>query len=885
MNELDGAAKKSNPETAAPQIDSAGSANPDPKATLDISAASGIAAASGTATSTGPQSIGPYRLIRKLGEGGMGQVWLAEQIAPVRRMVALKLVKAGMDTEEVVLRFESERQALAMMEHPAIARVYDAGSTPDQHPYFVMELVDGVPITKYCDQHRLSLRARIALFIQVCEGVQHAHQKAIIHRDLKPSNVLVTEQDGKAMPKIIDFGLAKAMGQNLTDVTMFTQVGMVVGTPVYMSPEQAGPQAVDLDTRTDVYSLGVIFYELLVDTTPIEEPSSLAWDQLLRVVRERDAPRPSSRIHKFDAETQSSLAENRSSQPAALRRQLSGDLDWISLKALEKDRERRYNSPFEFAADLHRYLNNEPVIARPPSTAYRWGKFVRRHRLGVGFAASVAALLVAFAIMMAIQAVRLSRERDFAEKNRAEATKQAQLALDTIYLVVTKADDQLRNIAGTGALRKELIQGAMKNLDQISRNASTANWADRTMGVALQRMGDFYYQMGMTTEQIKVENQALTIFRRLSKEQPGEQWVPWNIAVSLDKLGGIARQEEPTPTSALNDFQESLKLREQLVQDVHQPQPPLFRRRIAVGVSANKLADFYLELGDPANALKYARESLDAFVAATNSGASAKERTQFLGAGYYALGRASLSVNGESSAREALNRSVEVRREGVESDALDARAKSDLQLSYVAIGDMEQQLGRPRAAMEQYEKAAQILEILLQKDATDEEVQWNMANVQYAMGVSLRMLAQQQEARSHFERCLKLRQGLLQTEPNSTQTQTEVMLAQAQLGHDDLAIPIAKQLREAAPNHPARLYSVARAYGLCASALAADNISQKSQKGRLELEKEYANSAVQALREAVATGYRNRWTLEHDPDLQSIRNAEGFKRLLEEARW
>jgi eukaryotic-like serine/threonine-protein kinase len=317
-----------------------------------------------------------------------------------------------------------------------------------------MEFVDGVPITKYCDEHRLSVQERIELFIQVCEAVQHAHQKAIIHRDLKPSNVLVREQDGKAQPKIIDFGLAKAMGQNRTEATMFTQLGTVVGTPAYMSPEQAGAQAADIDTRTDVYSLGVLLYELLVGVTPMGDAAKLPFDELLRNIRESDAARPSTRIQKFDDQTQTSLAEHRNSKPVAPRRQLGSDLDWIALKALEKDRERRYHSAAEFADDLERYLKNEPVIARPPSAAYRWGKFVRRHRLGVGFAASVGLLLIAFAITMAIQTVRIARQRDIAEKNRAEATKQAQLALDTIYQVVTSADEQLKDVAGTGQLRK-----------------------------------------------------------------------------------------------------------------------------------------------------------------------------------------------------------------------------------------------------------------------------------------------------------------------------------------------------------------------------------------------------------------------------------------------
>ena len=834
----------------------------------------GESTASGSATTASPGSIGPYQLVRRLGEGGMGQVWLAQQTAPVRRTVALKLIKAGMDTDEVVARFAGERQALAMMEHPAIARVYDAGSTPDQHPFFVMEFVDGVPITEFCDRRRLSLDDRIALFTQVCEGVQHAHQKAILHRDLKPSNVLVTEQDGKALPKIIDFGLAKAMGPDPEDATRFTQAGRVVGTPVYMSPEQAGPQAADIDTRTDVYSLGVILYELLAGTTPIEDPTSLAPDVLLRTIRETDAPRPSRRILKSDAGTLEVLAASRSTRPAALRRRLSGDLDWICLKALEKDRERRYASPADLAADLKRCLNSEPVLARPPSAAYRSGKFIRRHRLGAGFAASMAILLVAFTIVMAVQAARLARERDLAETSRAQATKQAQLALDTIYQVVTHTDERLSKVAGTNPLRKELLEGAMKNLDEIARSATTSDWADRTMGVALQRMGGFYYQMGRTTDQIRVENQAVAIFRRLSREQPQEQWLPWNIAVSLDRLGAIAMDADPTPAAAIGDLEESLRLRRQLLRDVHQPEPSLVRRQDAVGISATKLADIWMKVGDPEKALAYAREALDTFQAATGSGASAKDRASNLGYAWYNMGLASVSTMGEASAREAFDRSIALRREAVGFDALDARAKLDLQNSYTALGDLEGLIGKPEAALESYGKAVEILEGLLKQDPEDLETHWNMANAQYGIGVNLRALGRPRDARPHFERCLERRLIGQKSDSHDTQSRTEVMLVQAQLGHDAEAIALAKRLRDEAPKHPARLFAVARAYAVCAST-AGDGASAARRQ-------DDATTAVRVLGEAVASGYRDRFALTHEPDLRSIQDDAGFKRLLED---
>ena len=371
------------------------------------------------ARTTAGTFIGAYELVALIGVGGMGEVWLADQHQPVRRRVAIKLIKTGMDTREVVARFDSERQALALMDHPAIARVFDAGETTEGRPYFVMEYVSGRPITEYCDQKKLTIRQRLQLFILVCEGVQHAHQKAIIHRDLKPSNILVTEVDGKPMPRIIDFGLAKAMSPQPTDGTVYTQIGTVMGTLGYMSPEQA-EASFDIDTRTDVYSLGVVLYQLLVGALPLDF-SNLPNREASRMLREQDAPRPSTRLRML-RDGSVVAAQNRSADLAGLARQLRGDSDWIALKALEKERRRRYATPLELAADLDRYLRHEPVMAHPPSVTYRAGKYVRRHRLGVAIAASVALLLVGFAVAQAVELRRIRQARDRADRIAAFMT-------------------------------------------------------------------------------------------------------------------------------------------------------------------------------------------------------------------------------------------------------------------------------------------------------------------------------------------------------------------------------------------------------------------------------------------------------------------------------
>ena len=317
-------------------------------------------------------SIGPYRLIRTLGIGGMGEVWLAEQVRPVHRLVALKVIKPGMDSRQVIARFEAERQALALMVHPAIAAVFDGGVTEGGRPYFVMEYVQGEPITTYCDRHRLSVPERLALFEQVCEGVQHAHQKGVIHRDLKPSNVLVTVLDDHVVPKIIDFGVAKATAQPLTERTLFTELGVLIGTPEYMSPEQAEMGALDIDTRTDIYALGVIFYELLTGFLPIDRWTlrQAGLDGIRRLIREQEPPKPSTRITKLLTDS-GEAAHNRHTEPGRLASALRGDLDWIAMKSLEKDRTRRYGSASDLVADIRQFLHIEPVLAGPPGTLYR----------------------------------------------------------------------------------------------------------------------------------------------------------------------------------------------------------------------------------------------------------------------------------------------------------------------------------------------------------------------------------------------------------------------------------------------------------------------------------------------------------------------------------
>jgi WD40 repeat protein/serine/threonine protein kinase len=439
--------------------------------------------------------VGPYKLIEPIGEGGMGAVWMAQQTEPVKRLVALKLIKAGMDSKQIIVRFEAERQALALMDHTNIARVFDAGTTAQGRPYFVMELVKGKPITRYCDEHRLTPRQRLELFLPVCRAVQHAHQKGIIHRDLKPSNVLVPLYDGKPVPKVIDFGVAKATGQQLTEKTLVTGFGAIVGTLEYMSPEQAEVNQLDIDTRSDVYSLGVLLYELLTGSPPFsrKELEKAGVLEMLRMIREREPSRPSTKLST--AEGLPTLAANRGTEPAKLTRLVRGELDWIVMKALEKDRSRRYETANGFAQDIQRYLADDPVLACPPSQAYRLKKFLRRNKGPVIAVALVVLALVGgvtgttLGLIRAIQAegetgrtlTQVADERDAKEKARAEAVANAQRADEetgktTAALTLAKEDrdrarfQALRAADARHAVQLVLVQRAVESGDMAEAN-------------------------------------------------------------------------------------------------------------------------------------------------------------------------------------------------------------------------------------------------------------------------------------------------------------------------------------------------------------------------------------------------------------------------------
>jgi non-specific serine/threonine protein kinase/serine/threonine-protein kinase len=577
MTGTDGDTSRGNPEAGATQLDSRSPSNSVPALTLDSSATPSISnSAAAVARAREPKSIGPYQLIRKIGEGGMGQVWLAEQTAPVHRKVALKLIKVGMYDDDLLRRFQAERQSLAMMDHPSIAKVFDAGTTPDGQPYFVMEYVSGVPITQYCDEKRLTIKQRLELFIKVCEGVQHAHQKAIIHRDLKPANILVTEVDGKPVPRIIDFGLAKATTPEMGSETMFTRVGAFVGTPGYMSPEQAETTVQDVDTRTDVYSLGAVLYVLLSGDEPFD---SSQWNrtplyEVLRQLREVEPPTPSAKV-RMDNAASTSKAGLRSVQPKQLAATLHGDLDWITMKALEKDRARRYGAPSELAADIGRYLNLEPVVARPASTGYRLQKYLRRHRAGVAVVAGLVLLVAAFVAMQGVQLRRTTRERDRANR-------------------VTDFMTGMFKVSDPSEARGNSIT-AREVLDKASKEIDTGLAKDpETQAQMKQVMGQVYTGLGLYPSAESLLTSVVEIRRRLLGPEHAD------TLSSASYLGWVI-MKEGRYAEAEKSFRETLDISRRVLGPEH---PDTLQLR-------NRLAGVLHREGRYAEAEKLDRETLE----------------------------------------------------------------------------------------------------------------------------------------------------------------------------------------------------------------------------------------------------------------------------------
>jgi serine/threonine protein kinase/tetratricopeptide (TPR) repeat protein len=525
--------------------------------------------------------IGPYKLLEQIGEGGFGVVFMAEQTQPVRRKVALKVLKPGMDTRQVVARFEAERQALALMDHPNIAKVLDGGQTATGRPYFVMDLVKGLPITEYCDQAKLTPRERLELFVHLCQAVQHAHQKGVIHRDLKPSNVLVMVHDTTPVVKVIDFGVAKALGQELTDKTLFTGFAQMIGTPLYMSPEQAGQSGVDTDTRSDIYSLGVLLYELLTGTTPFPKDrlKEVGYDELRRIIREEEPPRPSTRISTL-GKAASTVSTQRKSDPKRLSRLFRGELDWIVMKALEKDRNRRYETANAFAMDVQRYLADEPVLACPPSPWYRLRKFARRNK-GPMLSASVIAVVLLVGIVgtttglvLALAAEgRAVTERD----EKEDARRQTRQALDTM------TDEVVEDLMGQEGVqltdkRRDFLKKVLEDYATFASAKANDPEGRRTWAQGYFRVGRIRHRLGDLKDAEAAYRDAVAQQEQLVADFPTRPEFQEDLANSHARLGDVLAATKQ-PEKAMVAYRAALPLWQQLVADF--PKRPEVRQELA----------------------------------------------------------------------------------------------------------------------------------------------------------------------------------------------------------------------------------------------------------------------------------------------------------------
>jgi serine/threonine protein kinase len=600
-------------------------------------------------------AIGPYKLLEQIGEGGFGVVFMAEQLQPLRRKVALKVLKPGMDTRQVVARFEAERQALALMDHPHIAHVFDGGETSSGRPYFVMELVRGVPITDFCDRNQLPVRERLQLFVSVCQAVQHAHQKGIIHRDLKPSNVLVTMHDDKAVPKVIDFGIAKATSQQLTEKTLFTNFAQMLGTPLYMSPEQAQMSGLDIDTRSDIYSLGVLLYELLTGTTPFDQERmrTVAYDEMQRIIREEEPPRPSTRISTLGPAAVT-VSANRSSEPKQLSQLCRRELDWIVMKALEKDRNRRYESANAFAADVERYLHDESVEACPPSLRYWFRKFARRNKvlLCTIFAVSVAVVLAVAVLVVSV--VVISRERTEAMRQRDDAQAQRQRARRAVDKMFTEvAEKWLAQQPRLEPLQKQFLEEALRFYEELAQEHSTdpkvrleTAKANHRVGLIRQKLGDH----ALAEEGL---NRAIDLLDRLVADFPAEPGYRAALADNHVSLGWVltrlGRVEETE-----QHLRRSMLLREQLVVDC----PHVADHRQDLALSYAGVAHVHATFGRFHDAVAGYRQALAALEKLPPHLASTPEcrfqqATYLQGLGSQ-LAATGLTQEGETSARQAM---------------------------------------------------------------------------------------------------------------------------------------------------------------------------------------------------------------------------------------
>jgi serine/threonine protein kinase/tetratricopeptide (TPR) repeat protein len=729
--------------------------------------------------------IGPYKLIEQIGEGGMGTVWMAQQTEPVKRLVALKLIKPGMDSKQVIARFEAERQALALMEHPNIARVLDGGTTRSGRPYFVMDLVKGVPITKYCDQRHLTPRQRLELFLPVCQAVQHAHQKGVIHRDLKPSNVLVAVYDGQPMPKVIDFGVAKATGLQLTEQTLVTGFGAVVGTLEYMSPEQAEINQLDVDTRSDIYSLGVLLYELLTGSPPfsrkgLEKAGML---EMLRVIREQEPSKPSTKLSTADGLP--TLAANRGTEPAKLTRLVRGELDWIVMKALEKDRNRRYETANGFSMDVQRYLAGEVVHACPPSTVYRVRKFVRRNKGTVVAAGLVLSSLVLGIAGTSIGMWRAEQRRVEAEQAKSEAqtakTRAEEAEAQTLAEFRASTDDAIEQLIGSkpelGPQERTYLEKTLKRWQVFAARQGND---ERSMGLRVEghsRVAYLWLQMGRREEARNEYEAARDLQKKLNSQfpaVPAHQHVLAQTHVNL----GLLLHSLDIRDAARKEYDAAGDLLKKLVAKyaaVPAYQQDLAKAHINMGILLN-------DLGQRDMARKEYEAARDLQKKLVAQYPAVPDYQQDLAKAHFHLGNLLDNLGVHEAARKEYETARDIQKTLVGRFSGVPKYQAELAQSHNNLGMKLIHLGERDAARKEYQAAQDLQKKLVAQYPAVPAYQQVLAKTHINLAFLLHDIGERDAARKEYQATIDLQKKLVAQYPTVLEYQIELGGAYCNLG-------------------------------------------------------------------------------------------------------
>ncbi len=776
---------------------------------------------------------GRYKLIEAIGEGGMGTVWVAEQREPVRRKVAIKLIKAGMDSRSVLARFEAERQALAMMDHPNIAKVFDGGMTEQGRPYFVMEYVKGVPLTDYCDQARLSLKERLNLFMPVCQAVQHAHQKGIIHRDLKPSNILICLYDGKPVPKVIDFGLAKAMHQSLTDQSLHTAHGVMVGTPLYMSPEQAEHNNLDVDTRTDIYSLGVILYELLTGSTPLERQQlkDAAFNEILRLIKEVEPQKPSTRLS--GSASLPSVAAQRSIDPRHLQRSLVGELDWIVMKTLEKERSRRYETANGLARDIERFLNDEAVEACPPSTAYRLKKFLRKHKgkaiaagavlmalvlgiIGTGWGLLRAEAAKAAANRSAQQAIASEEKTRTALEQETAARKHAQAAeARTLASYRDSTDDAIKELIGSkdelGYKERTYLQKTLKRWQAFADEQADDALGRNYRAEGHLRVANIWWHLGETTAARTSYEQARDIWQKLVEQFPSVPEYQNSLSTCHSNLGFLLTNlgETAAARTALEQGRDTAK---KLVEEF--PAVPDYQKVLAT--TYLNLGRVELDLGETSTARIASERACDILNKLAEQFPTVPEYKRLLASAHFSLASSFKKLGETTAARTTSEQACDILKKLVEQFPTVPEYQNLLAASHTNLGVFLQDLGETTAARTSYEQACDTLQRLVEQFPAVPDYQFKLALNHYQLGNLLNYLGETSAARNALERASNVSQKLVEKFPAVPEYQSIMATSRDGLGvlllglgkfkearaEFEASLSIKKQLVDQFPNVP-----------------------------------------------------------------------------------